>query len=273
MKRLPRVTLVGAALLALGGVASADPKSDALFQKAREALSTAKSLEAEAVQLFAVGDQKGGFTAKARLMKPNLGRLEIKFEGQPGGITIIADGKNLYQVMSAEKQYQKGPASPKGLGGFSNFFAPVRAFFEPEMLVATAEQKHAGTKEVEGQSYEVVEFISKQPPEGPTRYFFGESGLFEGMEVDIKQGENGGTLSFWLKNPKLDPAFGPKEFVFTPPAGFVLNDPLAAMEGSLLKVGANAPDFRLPQPDGGALSLTGARKGKKAVLVNFWFYG
>jgi thiol-disulfide isomerase/thioredoxin len=36
-------------------------------------------------------------------------------------------------------------------------------------------------------------------------------------------------------------------------------------------VGAMATDFSLPTPDGGRISLADARKGKKAVLLNFWF--
>lgn len=34
-----------------------------------------------------------------------------------------------------------------------------------------------------------------------------------------------------------------------------------------------APDFSLPTPSGGTVSLKDALKGRKALLVNFWFYG
>ena len=37
-------------------------------------------------------------------------------------------------------------------------------------------------------------------------------------------------------------------------------------------VGKAAPDFNLPLSRGGRLSLGDALKGKKAVLLNFWFY-
>jgi hypothetical protein len=43
-------------------------------------------------------------------------------------------------------------------------------------------------------------------------------------------------------------------------------------EAKLLPAGKVAPDFNLPMLRGGQLSLTDARRGKKAVLVNFWFY-
>jgi len=273
MRPTLRAALVGAVLLALGGAAMADPKSDALFQAAREKLASAHTLEAEVVETFTIGDQKGGFTATVRLMKPNLGRVVLKPQGaESSDTTMISDGKNFYLVMTAAKRYRKMPAPPKGVGGPIGYFAPVKAFFEPEVLTAGAEHRHAGTKEVDGKSYDVVQFTSAQPPEGPTRYYFGASGLLEGMEVDIKEGARTGTVSFWVKNPRLDAALPEKEFAYTPPADFTLDDPVARLEGSLLKVGTNAPDFRLPQPDGGALTLASARKGKKAVLINFWFY-
>ena len=40
----------------------------------------------------------------------------------------------------------------------------------------------------------------------------------------------------------------------------------------LLAVGEGTPDFDLPSPSGGRFTLHDALQGKKAVLVNFWFY-
>jgi outer membrane lipoprotein-sorting protein len=268
-----RASLVGVALLALGGTASADPKSDALFQKAREALSSAPTLEAEVVQAFEAGDQKGGYTATVRLMKPNIGEVVIKPEGGRPAETTISDGKQIYRISPTQKVYQRSEAGPKGVGGLTGFFMPLKAFFEPEALTAGADYKHTGAKAVDGKSFEVVQFTSTQPPEGVTRYYFGESGLLEGMEIDLKEGDQTGIFRLWLKNLRLNTPLTEKEFAYTPPADFKLHDPFAELNASLLKVGTNAPDFRLPQPDGGALSLSATRKGKKAVLINFWFYG
>ena len=44
-------------------------------------------------------------------------------------------------------------------------------------------------------------------------------------------------------------------------------------EKNLLPVGIEAPDFQLPRKGGGQLSLDDALKGKKAVLLSFWFAG
>jgi hypothetical protein len=39
-----------------------------------------------------------------------------------------------------------------------------------------------------------------------------------------------------------------------------------------LKPGTVAPKWTAKTPEGPSLSLTAALKGKKALLVNFWFY-
>lgn len=41
----------------------------------------------------------------------------------------------------------------------------------------------------------------------------------------------------------------------------------------LLPLGRQAPLFTLPTPTGGEISLSAALQGKKALLINFWFYG
>ena len=46
-----------------------------------------------------------------------------------------------------------------------------------------------------------------------------------------------------------------------------------SFDEKLIPVGKDAPDFQLPQPGGNRIALSDVRKEKKAVLVNFWFYG
>lgn len=269
-----RAALAGAALFLLGGTALADAKSDALFQKAREALAAARGLEAEATYMLAPVGRSGELAATIRLLRPNLGQFVVRPKGEASlAFAIYSDGKTLYRVRPLTKQYQRIPAPPKGMGDSSRIYLPLQAFYEPEILTAGADHEYLGARTVDGKSYEVVQGPAKAPLAGTARYFFGESGLLEGMEIDLKQEPPGTKMTFWLKNVNLTPSLTEKEFAYTPPADYTLHDPLAALEGSLLKVGTNAPDFRLPQPDGSPLTLSGMRKGKKAVLINFWFYG
>ena len=45
------------------------------------------------------------------------------------------------------------------------------------------------------------------------------------------------------------------------------------MDAKLVKVGKPAPLFSIPGPKGGTVDLAQTLRGKKAILVNFWFYG
>jgi hypothetical protein len=123
---------------------------------------------------------------------------------------------------------------------------------------------------VDGKTYQVVEVIPS--PGGPEqKLFIGASGLVEGVEMTTRQGDKASTRTTWLKNIRLDRSTDPKRFAYAPPADFTLHEQ-PDLNKQLLAVGTDAPDFMLPQPGGGQLSLSDARKGKKAVLINFWFY-
>jgi hypothetical protein len=95
-------------------------------------------------------------------------------------------------------------AGPIGLGASPAPSCPSKPFFEPEALTAGAGTRHVGVKEVDGKSYEVVRFTAMQPPEGLTRYYFGERGLLEGMEIDFNEGDRAGTFRLWLKSLRLN---------------------------------------------------------------------
>ena len=43
------------------------------------------------------------------------------------------------------------------------------------------------------------------------------------------------------------------------------------IQGELLKLGVKAPDFTLPTPSGGKITLSKVYKANKATLVNFYF--
>jgi outer membrane lipoprotein-sorting protein/peroxiredoxin len=76
-----------------------------------------------------------------------------------------------------------------------------------------------------------------------------------------------------FKPVTVDPKVTDSLFVFDPPKGSeevaqLASDPDA---GRLLKVGSDAPAFRVATPNGAPISLGEALRGHRALLINFWF--
>jgi hypothetical protein len=279
-----RAALAWLALFAPIGAAQADPRVEAIFAKARKDVTSARTLQAEAMQSFTQDGKTANGLISLRLMKPNLGWITMKgSDGKPEWLAIC-DGNDFVDANMARKEYDRTPvATTYGGPGLLRNLPPLRAFHHPAFLTAGPEHRYAGTKEANGRTYQVIEMEGKPPPEGRTpffvgrtRYFFGPDGLLEGSEYEVKQQDRWGTMSFWLTKVKLNVPMTAAQFAYTPPADFKYLGRESEAErargaASLLKTGVRAPDFRLPTPEGGELSLRAARKGKKAVLINFWF--
>lgn len=256
-----------AVALVLGGGAQADPKGDALLKKTRAAMAKVKTLQAD-LDLKSGPDQ----TIKARFegMKPNYGRLAMK--GEPFGEQItISTGKEVFMVMPSEKQYQKidsatGDRMLELLPG-----SPIGVFFHPEELGKGLRSRFLGARKVGGKSYQAVQLMSKAPTMTQV-LFINASGLIEGAEA-VLPGPGKQRISMWLRNVKVNAPLKAEQFAYTPPADFTVPK---GPEESLLAVGQLAPDFLLSQPgkpgSDGLYGLEMARKEKKAVLINFWFY-
>lgn len=255
----------GAVVLAAAG-AQADAKGEALLKKARAAMAKVKTLQADAQ--LKVGPEQT-ITATFEGMKPNLGRLVMNDELAGERITL-STGKEVYLVMPSEKQFQKRETTSgqQMLGLLPG--SPIEAFYNPEGLGKDGASTFLGTRKVDGKSYEAVQLDRKNPPLKQV-LFVNASGFVEGMEATLSGPEGQSRkISFWLKNIRANTPLTAERFAYTPPADFTAPK---GPEESLLPVGQAAPDFALAQPGNqGLYSLEQARKDKKAVLVNFWFY-
>jgi hypothetical protein len=74
-----------------------------------------------------------------------------------------------------------------------------------------------------------------------------------------------------LSDIKLNTVQTAADFRFVPPTGMKEYVP-PDYRAKLVKVGQKAPEFTLPTPSGGNLSLADGLSRKKALLINFWFY-
>jgi peroxiredoxin len=75
------------------------------------------------------------------------------------------------------------------------------------------------------------------------------------------------------RNIRIDRNFVPADFAWTPPKGSIDSRKINRDEPKILQVGDVAPDFVLSLTNGKRLTLGEALKGKKALLVTFWFIG
>jgi thiol-disulfide isomerase/thioredoxin len=78
-------------------------------------------------------------------------------------------------------------------------------------------------------------------------------------------------LDFSISELELNPSTKPSDFALVQPAGLTPMSDLYKGEPELIKVGQTAVNFSLPTPSGQRLPMSEMLKGKKALLLNFWF--
>jgi outer membrane lipoprotein-sorting protein len=264
--------------------ARADDKAEALLQQTRAATAKLRTLRADVE--FTVKGRFGSSTSTGMvaLKRPNLARFETT--GDPSRL-VVADGKNFFRASPGRDLYQKTELAADGRNlaiPLRPFGEPVLGFFSPDIIGrgrSGSAWRYIGRERLDGDECEIVE-LNTQTPEGAPgprkftlRYFISDRDHLIHQTVTTFVDEAGTTTNVSrLKNVQTDAPIDDATFRWTPPATALLVPPtLADFEKKLVPVGQPAPDFNLPMPQGGQLSLSDARKGKKATLVNFWFYG
>jgi hypothetical protein len=150
--------------------------------------------------------------------------------------------------------------------------SPMAAFYHPADIGKGQTSKLLGARKVGGKTYQAVQLTGKNPPMTQV-LFINSANLIEGAETTLSFGGDNQKFTIWLRNMKTNAPLKPDYFAYVPPPDFSVPK---GPEDSLLAVGQPAPDFLLSQPgkpgNDGLYGLEMARKEKKAVLINFWFY-
>jgi outer membrane lipoprotein-sorting protein len=184
------------------------------------------------------------------------------------GFEQVATPETTWILVAAQKQYMKQPTKDKRLllsaaPGFEAVLAPGSKLIAKGGAAASHLGKQSTTR---------VQFESPDSgmPGAATQYLHidPKTNLPAGVSVEM----NGQKFAMEYRNIRLDAALTPKRFAWAPPAGWKEMSSGAPQDG-LLKIGSKAPDFAVLTPSGKKLSLAQVMKGKKATLVNFWFYG
>jgi outer membrane lipoprotein-sorting protein len=204
-------------------------------------------------------------------MKPNFLHVEVKAAAPAGTVAYTADGKSYYIYSEAAKIYQRMEleAAPQQMPG--EWEGEVDAFFGGDKNLPKSGATDVGDATVDGAACDLIKVV---PEEGRSVvYAIGKSDhLIHQTKIAFTTPRGEVVTTNTLTNIRLNADRKATEFAFNPPAGAKLLEP-PNFEASLIPVGKDAPDFQLPQPAGTPIALESTLKGKKAVLVNFWFHG
>jgi len=188
-----------------------------------------------------------------RFGKPNL------FVTIQGSRETWCDGKEQAVVDSKAKDYQMFPvgddAMPRFAWGFDGFFARPKGVYTLENPVdGTFAGKPAVVAEFKSAALRTTVHVAFDP----------ETKLPMGFTL----GAGDQARDYRYEDVQLDPPKPKTDFKFKPTSEWQLREPMA---DKLLRVGTKAPEFTLSTPDGKKVSLSEALKGKKGMLLNFWF--
>ncbi len=273
-RRQASATVLGAAAFLLVAVPGrTDARGEELLRGAMKKLHAAESYSATlSITNAGPGQPEVKSQGSLAAMKPNFLRVEIKGPADAGGsILFAADGKHYNIYIAQANQYLREDLDPAPTELRGQWEAEVDAFFGGERGLPKSGATHVGTAKVGGVECDLVKI---EPAKGrSTTYAIGKrDGLIHQTRIVISTPEGNAVTTNTLTNIKLNQPKKPAEFAFNPPEGARLFE-RPNFDGNLVPVGKPAPDFQLPQPGGQLLSLEKTLKEKKAVLINFWFYG
>jgi peroxiredoxin len=231
-----------------------------------------QSMEADIAMTWRVNGVTREAHGKITLAKPNLARIELR--GDYPELQLVSDGYTRY-LAASQTQYEAIPIDPQGEGIDSPWWGlPFRFFFAQSVNPfgaksdAAATFRDTGAFEKNGLRLHGVQARGSSPmgPYVETLFFDAAGDLIESR---IQFGEGAAAAVFSAAITHIRHARRASDsFRFTPLPGQIGANEL----DRLLAIGAQAPEFTLPDAAGNSVSLVQARSGKRAVLVNFWYY-
>ncbi|MDE2126875.1 MAG: hypothetical protein KGJ62_09825 [Armatimonadetes bacterium] len=211
------------------------------------------------------------------LRKPNECRLVV---GAPYNEVLADTGKTLTRFMTKSRQYSQASAAPDGADIQVASVFPVQVFFRPlkSLLSVPVRPTGVGTGVVGGvRTAILIESGSKSTAAAvlhlQQRTYARSDGVVVRSQTIITEGKHRIVLTSTLSNIHVNNVSSAQlHFALPADAQSASAAPADPYDKSLVAIGAQAPPFQLPLPGGGDYSLKQALDGRKAVLVNFWFY-
>ena len=203
----------------------------------------------------AAGDR---ISTQIMALRPNYFKVERRNQ------CFYCDGKSAWQYFPLQAVYTPYHMVDKGMyiplaKGFEMYSPPPNFKGYKAVEETVFEGKHA---------FALIEETSD--PNLSIRIFIDpESWLPMGFEQKLLDD----VLVYIYENVRTDRNFAPADFAWTPPKSSIDGRTIKKDGPKLLQAGDIAPDFVLSLASGKSLTLGQALRGKKALLVNFWFIG
>ncbi|MCX8065577.1 MAG: redoxin family protein [Candidatus Hydrogenedentes bacterium] len=185
-----------------------------------------------------------------------------------GKIMVYRKGPKLTIYSEKEKKYieRESPASVKAFGLLGTPDLIDDIVFNNEL-----DNSKFKVKRMEEQSENAENLFEVEFTEGEKANFWfknDKTRLLSKVMVSIPTSEisSGGKKTFHFKDWKLNPPVENAIFEFNPPPGV---EKVESKQRKDPLIGKTAPDFTLPNFDGGKVTLS-EFKGKKVVVLDFW---
>lgn len=267
-------------LLAAIPAARANDDASGILEAVESKMASIESLSAEIS--VAISDTRPGYnakvdlSAKVRLMKPNLLRIDFEEEtrkveqGDPvrKKFTVASDGKTEWSLDQSKSEYREKAVDPDGANLEIPSHFPLRMFFNAKVPHTDAPAKYLGIEKWNGEPCRVVEFRemdadAAKPPLVRQRLYIGQDNLIRRYVNEQMGGRYVEETVF--RNIRIDEPLTPSDFSFSPPEGFKKRTPAPS---PLLVAGTLAPDFTIADRTGKPIKLSDFRG--KTVVLDFW---
>ena len=257
---------------AFGQSPSRDQELDPVLERAAAASRLSRTLSGDILLTWRTAGVTHQTKGTVQLAKPNLGRITL--QGDYPEVLLVSNGQTRY-LASSEDEFEEAPMDKEGARLDSPWWGlPFRFFFTQSVNPfgatpdKTATYGEAGLHPGDSASPLSV-LVKGNSPMGAyiEKLAFNAKGDLVGSSVQFGEGPNAALFQAMLTNVRHGKISG-TSFHFVPKAGQAA---ISSTDG-MLPLGATAPVFSLRTPEGKLITLDQELRGKKGLLVNFWYY-
>jgi peroxiredoxin len=252
--------------------ADAQESTQDFVQKVTQVASAQHSLSANIVLTWKTTTGLKTSSGTIRLMKPNYALVNLTGEYP---LRVLASDGAVRYLAPDEKSYTQEPMDPRGEKVDTPWWGfPFRFFFTQSLnpFGAKADPKEqldtVSSESINGERLQVLQAHGTSPMGQYKAQFFFAKDVLQRTVVQFGAGTKTGMFEARLTNIRLDMPYSATSFHFVPAAA----QQRSSISDGMLSIGEKAPNFTLPSPEGTNLTLLSQRQGKKATLVNFWYY-